>query len=216
MKIGVLGTGSVGTTIGSKLVALGHEVRMGARSAGNEKAQAWAKQAGGNASAGSFADAASFGEILFNCTLGSGSLEALEQAGERNLAGQVLVDVSNPLDFSKGMPPSLTVCNTDSLGEQLQRAFPSAKVVKALNHMSAALMVQPSLIEGEHDVLIAGNDAGAKGEVARLLREWFGWKSVIDLGNITAARGLEGYTLLWGRLWGALQTGDFNIKIMRR
>src|SRR3954470_2205060 len=137
MKLGVFGTGMVGSTIATKLAQLGHEVKMGSRAAGNAKAVEWAKAAGGKASQGTFADAAAFGEVLFNCTSGGASLAALQAAGATNLAGKVLVDVSNPLDFSKGMPPTLSVCNTDSLGEQIQRAFPDAKVVKALNTVNA-------------------------------------------------------------------------------
>src|SRR5437016_14234779 len=124
MKIGVLGTGTVGQTIGSKLVLLGHEVQMGARSANNENAVEWARQNGSGATQGTFADAAAFGALLFNCTNGVASLEALQQAGAENLDGKLLIDISNPLDFSQGFPPSLTVCNTDSLGEQIQRTFP--------------------------------------------------------------------------------------------
>jgi hypothetical protein len=214
MKIGVLGTGMVGTTIAGKLVSLGHEVRMGARDAKNAKAAAWADTAGPKASHGAFADAAAFGEIIFNCTNGAGSLDALRAAGAENLRGKVLVDVANPLDFSGGMPPSLFAGNTDSLAERIQAAFPEAKVVKALNTVNANVMVEPSRVPGESDVFVAGNDAGAKGEVARILRDGFGWKSVIDLGDVTAARGTESYLPLWLRLWGALKTADFNIRVV--
>src|SRR6184192_2318157 len=131
MKFGVLGSGMVGSAIAGKLVSRGHEVRMGSRTAANEKAAAWVSSAGKGASQGTFADAAAFGEIVFNCTSGAGSLDALKQAGAKNLEGKVLIDVANPLDFSKGMPPSLTVSNTDSLGEQIQREFPKARVVKS-------------------------------------------------------------------------------------
>ncbi|WP_375765010.1 NAD(P)-binding domain-containing protein [Archangium gephyra] len=216
MKIAVLGTGMVGETIGSKLVALGHEVKMGSRTANNEKAAAWVKKAGAKASQGTFADAAAFGELLFNCTSGSGSLEALNAAGKANLDGKILLDVSNPLDFSKGMPPTLFVSNTDSLGEQLQRAFPSLKVVKTLNTINANVMVDPARIPGEHAVFVSGNDAEAKAQVKRLLTEWFGWKQVIDLGDITTSRGTESYLPLWLRLWGAMGTPDFNIHIVKK
>ena len=216
MKIAVLGTGMVGETIGSKLVALGHEVKMGSRSATNEKAAAWVKKAGAKASQGTFADAAAFGELLFNCTSGSGSLEALNAAGKENLEGKILLDLSNPLEFSKGMPPTLFVSNTDSLGEQIQRAFPELKVVKTLNTINANVMVDPARIPGEHAVFVSGNDAEAKGQVKRLLTEWFGWKQVIDLGDITTARGTESYLPLWLRLWGVMGTPDFNIQIVKR
>ena len=212
MRIGVLGTGVVGQTIGGKLAALGHEVRMGARAAGNEKAVAWARAAGGRASEGTFAAAAAVGEVVFNSTAGGASLEALRAAGAANLDGKVLVDVANPLDFSRGMPPALAVCNTDSLGEQIQRAFPGARVVKTLNTMSAKVMVEPSLVPGDHDVFVSGNDADAKARVAELLRG-FGWRRVIDLGDISTARGTEMLLPIWLRLWGALRTPNFNFHI---
>jgi predicted dinucleotide-binding enzyme len=215
MKIAVFGTGMVGNAIATKLVKLGHEVKMGAREAGNEKAAAWAKAAGAKASHGTFADAAAFGELAFNCTLGVGSLAALEAAGKGNLAGKVLVDVSNPLDFSKGMPPSLSVSNTDSLAEQIQRALPDTKVVKALNTLTCTLMVDPSLVKGEHDVFVCGNDAAAKGKVVELLKGGFGWKNVIDLGDLTAARAQEMMVIVWVRLYGALQSPMFNFHVAR-
>jgi 8-hydroxy-5-deazaflavin:NADPH oxidoreductase len=216
MKIAVLGTGVVGETIASKLVALGHEVKMGSRTANNEKAAAWVKKAGTKASQGTFADAAAFGEILFNCTLGSGSIEALNAAGKENLKGKVLLDLSNPLDFSKGMPPTLFVSNDDSLGERIQRAFPELKVVKTLNTINCNVMVDPARIPGEHAVFVSGNDAAAKARVKQLLTEWFGWKQVIDLGDITTSRGTESYLPLWIRLWGALGTPDFNVQIVKK
>jgi predicted dinucleotide-binding enzyme len=214
MRVGILGTGDVGGRLGTKLVSLGNDVRMGSRSAPNPKAASWAKANGPKASAGTFADAAKFGEVVFNCTAGSVSLEALRLAGADNLGGKVLVDVANALDFSKGMPPTLTVCNTDSLGEQIQRAFPDAKVVKALNTMSNEVMVNPSLVPGEGDTFVCGNDPQAKAKVVEILRA-FGWKSPIDLGDITAARGLEMMVPVWVRLMGTLQTRHFNFKIAR-
>lgn len=215
MKIGVLGTGMVGQVIATKLVQLGHDVKMGARDAANEKASAWAKGAGPKASSGTFADAASSGEIVFHCAAGSAALEVLGAAGAANLRGKILVDVANPLDFSKGMPPTLFAGNTDSLGERIQQAFPETKVVKALNTVNAHVMVDPSRIPGEHDTFVSGNDPEAKGRVTEILRGWFGWKRVIDLGDITTARGTESYLPLWIRLWGALGTADFNIHIVR-
>jgi predicted dinucleotide-binding enzyme len=216
MNIAILGTGIVGNTIGSKLIQLGHKVRMGSRSAGNEKAAEWVKANGANASQGTFAEAAGFGEMAFNCTSGMGSLEALKLAGEANLKGKILVDASNPLDFSKGMPPSLSVCNTDSLGEQIQRALPETKVVKALNTMSAPLMVNAGqLAGGDTSIFMCGNDAGAKETVAGILKKDFGWKDVVDLGDITAARGQEMILPIWLRLWGAFKTPIFNFKMVR-
>ncbi len=216
MRIGVLGTGMVGSTIATKLAQLGHEVRMGSRTADNERAVAWVASAGAGASHGTFADAAAHGELVFNCTAGEVSLAALEAAGAENLAGKVLVDVSNPLDLSHGMPPGLFTSSFDSLGEQIQRAFPDARVVKALNTVNREVMVGPSKVPGEHDVFLCGDDEAAKARVIELL-ESFGWPaaSVIDLGDLTAARGMEAYLLLWIRLSSALGTGHFNVRVVR-
>lgn len=215
MKIGVLGTGMVGKSIGTKLIQLGHSVKMGSRTANNEKAAEWSKASGANASQGTFADAAAFGEIVFNCTSGMASLEALKLATAAAMNGKILVDISNPLDFSKGMPPTLSVCNNDSLGEQIQRAYPAVKVVKTLNTVNCNLMVNPALVPGSHDIFVCGNDAGAKGKVTEILKNWFGWKSVVDLGDISAARGTEMILPLWVRLMGLYQSPAFNFKIVR-
>ncbi len=206
----------VGQAIGGKLVELGHEVTMGSRQAGNEKAVAWASEAGEGASEGSFADAAAFGEMVINATAGAASVEALEAAGADNLAGKVLIDVANPLDFSGGMPPLLSFCNDDSLGERIQGAFPEARVVKTLNTMNAGVMVAPGSLGESTNVFVCGNDEGAKAEVMELLRT-FGWgeAQVFDLGDISAARGTEMYLPLWLRMFGALGTGQFNIGIVR-
>ncbi len=214
MKIGILGTGIVGKTLGAKLARLGHDVRMGSRAAGGESAREWARITGSKSSEGTFADAAAHGEIVFNCTSGMASLEALNAAGAKHLQGKVLIDVSNPLDFSKGMPPTLSVCNTDSLGEQIQRAYPTAKVVKALNTVTAAVMVEPSLIPGVHSIFVCGNDAKAKAQVIDLLKTGFGWKEVMDLGDITGARAQEMYLPLWLRLFTKFKTPNVNIHVV--
>lgn len=206
----------VGTTIASKLVSLGHEVRIGSRTKGNEKAIQWVKQVGARASEGTFADAASFGELVFNCTLGAAALDALKSAGAANLKNKILIDTSNPLDFSKGMPPTLFTGNDDSLGEQIQRAFPDTKVVKSLNTINCNIMVDPMRVAGgDHHVFLCGNDANAKDKVAEILRGWFGWKHVLDLGDISAARGTESYLPLWLRLWSAVGSADLNVKVVR-
>lgn len=215
MNIGILGTGAVGTTIGSKLIQLGHSVKMGSRSATNDKAAEWVAQNGLKASQGTFADAAAFGELLFNCTNGQGSIPALSQATAESLRGKILMDVSNPLDFSNGFPPSLTVCNTDSLAEQIQRTFPDLKVVKTLNTMNCAIMVNPASLPGDHDVFVSGNDAEAKAAVIGYLKDWFGWKAPIDLGDLTSARGVEMILPLWVRLYGVFQDSNYNFKIVR-
>jgi len=222
MRIGVLGTGIVGNTIGSTLVANGHDVCMGSRSATNPKAAAWARACGaaghrGRATHGTFADAAAFGEVLFNCTAGAASLDALQAAGHENLRDRILIDVSNPLDFSKGMPPSLVICNTDSLGERIQAAFPEARVVKTLNTINCQVMVAPHRLPGDHVIFLSGNDPAAKQTVARLLDEWFGWEegNIVDLGDITTARGPEMMLPLWVRLMFALGSADFNFNLVR-
>jgi len=216
MKAGVLGTGRVGKAIGTKLVDLGHEVMMGSRSADNADATAWATEQGGRASHGTFADAAAFGELLVNATAGSASLAVLESAGAENLAGKVLIDIGNPLDFSKGMPPSLTVSNTDSLAEHIQRAFPETKVVKAFNTMTAQVMVEPSTVPGSHNVFVCGNSEDGKAAVIELLRS-FGWpaEDILDLGDLSAARGLEMVLPLWVRLMSVQGTPLFNFKVVR-
>jgi predicted dinucleotide-binding enzyme len=218
MKIAVLGTGMVGDTIGSGLIELGHEVKMGSRTADNEKAKAFVDKNKGKASAGTFADAAAFGELIINCTAGAGSIEALKMAGEANLDGKIIIDIANPLDFSKGMPPSLIpeLSNTNSLGEEIQKTFPSAKVVKTLNTMWCGLMVNPAMINGgDHTNFISGNDADAKQKVKALLNE-FGWKNenILDLGDISSARGTEAVLPVWLRIWNATQNGAFNFKVI--
>ena len=212
----MLGTGAVGQTIGGKLIGLGHEVMMGARQTGTEKAVEWARGAGERAREGSFSDAARFGEVIVNATAGTASLAALEMAGAAELAGKVLIDVANPLDFGGGGLPTLSVCNDDSLGEQIQRALPEAKVVKALNTVNAGVMVTPGDLAERHNIFICGDDRDAKRHVTKLL-ESFGWPpdDIIDLGDITAARGTEMYLPLWLRMMGATGTAQFNIRIVR-
>lgn len=216
MKIAVFGTGMVGDTIGSKLIELGHDVMMGSRTKDNEKAKAFAEKHKGKGTAGTFAEAASFGEIIFNCTAGAGSIEALKMAGEQKINGKIIVDLANPLDFSRGMPPSLSIVNTNSLGEEIQKSFPQTKVVKTLNTMWCGLMVNPLMINGgDHHVFVCGNEASAKEEVRAILKS-FGWndKNILDLGDLSASRGTEMYLPLWLRIWGATNNGAFNIKIV--
>ncbi len=211
MKIGVLGTGDVGNAIGGRLVGLGHDVMMGARSADNVKAVAFAGRTGGRA--GSFAEAAGHGEMVFNCLRGDVCVDVLT-AVSAELEGKILIDVSNPLDFSKGAPPTLAINNTDSLGEVLQRGLPQTMVVKTLNTVNNALMVEPQRIRGPHAVFLSGNDAAAKGKVKDILRS-FGWQQIVDLGGIESARGPEQYLPLWLRLLGHLGTAEFNISVVR-
>ncbi|HWS00334.1 MAG TPA: NAD(P)-binding domain-containing protein [Prolixibacteraceae bacterium] len=216
MRIAVLGTGMVGESIGSRLIETGHLVMMGSRTADNENAKAFLARHEKDALIGTFADAAAFGEIIFNCTKGGASIEALNLAGADNLRGKILVDLANPLDFSKGMPPSLSIVNTNSLGEEIQKAFPEVKVVKTLNTIWCGLMVNPAMINGgDHTIFVCGNDKEAKDKVREILIT-FGWipKNILDLGDITKARGTEMYLPLWLSLYGATQSVAFNMKIV--
>jgi len=216
MRIAVLGTGVVGTTLGTGFVRSGHEVRLGSRSAGNEKALAWVAEAGDGASEGNFADAAAWGEVVVNATGGLVSIDALTAAGADNLAGKVLLDVSNPLDFSDGFPPKVAHPDGRSLAEQIQSTFPAARVVKTLNTMNTVVMTDPRSLSGSHTVFVAGDDADAKVLAAELLRE-FGWENheIVDAGGIDAARGLELYLPLWLSLMGSFGTPAFNVNVVR-
>lgn len=230
MKIAIIGTGTVGRTLASKLVELNHEVTLGTRNVvdkltstakdlyGNPSFVEWHK-ANSKIKLGTFADSASFGEFVINATNGSNSVTALIQAGTKNLSGKVLIDISNPLDFSSGMPPSLLagLSNTNSLGEEIQKTFPDAMVVKTLNTMWCGLMVNPKLIgNGDHINFISGNNEEAKMKVRKLLHQ-FGWTddNVIDLGDITAARATESLLPIWLRLMAVTKSGAFNFKLVR-
>lgn len=210
----VLGTGQVGRAIASKLVSLGHPTTMGSRTADNATAATWATGAGDLASHGTFAQAAARAEVVWLCVKGEHALAVVHAAGDA-LEGKVLLDLTNPLDFSRGFPPRLSVCNDDSLGEQIQRAAPEARVVKTLNTLANALMVDPGALPEETEVFVAGDDPAAKETAAGVLRE-LGHKQPVDMGGIDASRGLEAWLLLWTRLYGALGTGMFNIKIVRQ
>ena len=226
MKIAVFGTGMVGPTVAGALAKLGHDVVIGTRDPQATLARTEAGPMGGvpfaqwhaehgDIPVATFAEAAAGSDLVVNATNGTGSLDALNAAGTANLAGKVIVDIANPLDFSQGFPPSLNPVNTDSLGEQLQRAFPEARVVKTLNTMNATVMVDPaSVAGGDHSVFVSGNDADAKSVVAGLLAD-LGHRDIIDLGDITTARGTEMLLPIWLRLWGAFGNADFNFKIAR-
>lgn len=224
MKIGILGSGTVGQVLGTKLAGIGHEVVLGTRTPeelDRERGQAgtlraWLDQAGAQGRVAGLAETAAHGQVVVNATAGQGSLDALAMAGADNLAGKVLLDIANPLDFSGGFPPTMFVCNDDSLGELIQDAYPDAKVVKTLNTTNASVMVDPGkLAGGDHTVFVSGNDADAKAQVAGWLREWFGWRDVVDLGGIGTARGTEMFLALWTRLYGALGSAEFNVKVVR-
>jgi 8-hydroxy-5-deazaflavin:NADPH oxidoreductase len=212
MRMGILGSGMVAQGLSARLAELGHDVLIGTRDA--EKLKGW-QSSNQRVKIGSFAETAAHGEMVVNATNGAASLNALSMAGEANLAGKILVDVSNPLDFANGFPPSLTVFGTDSLTEQIQRALPATRVVKTLNTVTARVMTHPlEVANGDHHVFVSSNDADAKLQVTDLLRS-FGWIHIFDLGDLSTARGTEAYQLLWVRLYGAMNTGMINVKIMK-
>lgn len=214
MRIGIFGTGDVGRALGKGFAKLGHQVKMGSRDANNPKAKAWASETGSGASAGSFADAAQFAEIAVLATLWSGTENALRLAGAQNLAGKVLIDATNPLNFNPPAPPTLALGHTDSGGEQVQRWVPSARVVKAFNIVGNAHMFKPQFPSGPPDMFICGNDGDAKKAVTDLLTA-FGWNT-IDIGGIEGARLLEPICVLWV-LYG-LRTNTWNhaFKLLRK
>jgi predicted dinucleotide-binding enzyme len=227
MRIGVLGTGMVGRALSGKLAELKHDVMMGTRDVDALLARQEDPASGGETFAdwrtrhpdvllSPFPEAAANAELIFNATSGLAALEALDAAGDQNLNGKILLDISNPLDFSRGMPPFLSVSNMDSLGEQIQRAHPGARVVKTLNTVNAHMMVDPqSVAGGDHQVFVSGDDPKAKEEVTGILRDWFGWRNILDLGDITTARGTEMYLALWIRMLPVLGTAMFNVKIVQ-
>ncbi len=227
MRIAVFGTGMVGRVLAAKLADLGHDVTVGTRDPqatlaraepdrmGNPPFAQWRTEHG-SVGLETYADAAAGADLVVNATSGSASLAALQAAGADRLDGKVVLDVANALDFSAGFPPTLTVANTDSLGEQIQAAFPAARVVKCLNTVNCLVMVDPSRLPGDHQIFVAGEDESAKRDVTELVQT-FGWPagSVIDLGGIRAARGLEMYMPLWLSLMGVVGNGDFNINVVR-
>ncbi len=214
MKIAVLGTGVVGNTIGSKLIRLNHKVMMGSRTADNEKAKAWVELNGTNASQGTFNNAAEFADIIFLCTKGEVTLEVLKMIDVNAFKNKTVIDVSNPLDFSRGMPPSLIISNTNSLGEEIQKLLPDAYVVKSLNIVNCEVMVNPKKTNGDPTMFMCGNDNDAKLLVKKLLED-FGWNDIIDLGDITGARAMEMILPIWLRTYMATQNAYIGFKILR-
>jgi len=226
MRIGILGTGVVGRTIADGFARTGHDVMIGTRDVEALMARPEPDERGTSSFAswhaehaaidvGTFANTGEHAELLVNSTLGVASVDALAAAGSADADGRIVIDTSNPLDFSAGFPPSLFVGNTDSLAEQLQRAFPNARLVKAWNTMTAALMTDPSaLADGDHTIPICGNNEDAKARVTELLRG-FGWEDVLDIGDLTGARAMEAYVTLWVRLYSAAGSPMVNTKVVR-
>jgi predicted dinucleotide-binding enzyme len=216
MRIGILGSGMVGRALGSRLVEVGHQVRMGSRT--DRGPAEWATATARSASASDYAGAAAFGELIINATPGTVSLQALARAGAENLAGKILLDVANPIETASNHDRvALSIANTDSLAEQIQRDYPTLRVVKALNTMNCEVMVRPDTVPGEHVVFMSGDDPVAKARVAGLL-EAFGWPSarILDLGGLATARGTEAFLLLWLPIQQVLGQGEFNIVIAGR
>jgi predicted dinucleotide-binding enzyme len=223
MKIGAIGSGVVGQTLGAKLIELGHDVVLGTRDPAkldDKKMMAgtlreWVEKVGSRAKVVTFAEAAAHGELLINATHGQISVEALRIAGADKVGSKVLIDTSNELDFSKGMPPAILASQERCNAERIQAAFPSLRVVKTFNTVAATVMVDPkSLKGGDHTIFVAGDDAAAKATVVEVLRS-FGWTDILDLGPVASARGPEMYMAMWIRLWGALGNGHVNIKVQR-
>jgi len=220
MNIGVLGTGVVGQTIATALTEKGHNVRMGSRTSNNEKAAEWVKKSNNHATQGDFNDAASFGEIVFLCLNGNHAMDAVRSVDADNVAGKIVIDVTNPLDFSKGMPPRLIegLNNSTSLGEEIQNAWPASRVVKTFNTVNSNVMVNPKLVNnGDHTLFICGDDADAKNKVKHFLVDTFGWRpdSLLDLGGIVTARGTEAYVPFWVMLMQATGSPMFNVKVVK-
>lgn len=228
MNVAVIGTGAVGQAMSKKFVELGHLVFMGTRnveqSLNRKEKDAWGTPGIGSwikenpqVELTTFREAAEKGrDLLVFAINGMAAMDSLKSIGDELLTGRTMMDISNPLDFSKGFPPTLSICNTESLGEKIQNAYPQLKLVKTLNSVSHSIMINPQMIEGDHVVFICGNDAGAKQEISSVLED-FGWKyqNIVDLGDITSSRGTEMTLPLWTRLMGKFQTSLFNMNIVR-
>jgi predicted dinucleotide-binding enzyme len=214
MKIGILGTGMVGETLGTKFVQLGHQVKMGSRTANNEKAGKWVAKNGAHASAGTFADAAEFGDVVLLCLKGEVQMEVVRSVGTKPFGSKPVVDVSNPLAYTNGIPTSLSFCNTNSLGEEVQKALPDAKVIKTLNTVNCDIMIDPAKAGGQPTMFLCGNDAAAKTNITSLLKS-LGWTDIIDLGDITKSRAAEMLLPIWLTLMRNLGHAHFGFKVVR-
>jgi 8-hydroxy-5-deazaflavin:NADPH oxidoreductase len=230
MKIAILGTGGVAQTFAEKFISLGHEVMLGTRNVAETMSRAGNPNMGAlpfaewhaknpTVQLGTFVETAAFGKLVINALNGGGTIAAFASCNAKDFDGKIIIDIANPLDFSKGFPPTLIegLNNTNSLGEELQKALPNTKVVKTLNTMWAGLMVNPSMInEGNHTNFICGNNAEAKAEVVKLLTT-MGWKvaNILDLGDISNARGTEALLPVWVRIFGVTKTGTFNFSIVK-
>jgi hypothetical protein len=214
MKVGILGSGVVGQALGRGFAGRGHDVKIGSRTPDSDKLKEWSKNAGPKASTGTLAEAAAFGEILVIATMGTATEHVIDLASPRNFSGKLVVDATNPLDFSQGMPPGLFVGLTDSLGERIQRKLPDAKIVKCFNTVSNVQMVDPKFPGEPPEMLICGNDAEAKKRVTEILK-LLGWPAALDVGGIEGARWLEALVPLWVRAGATLNTWMHAFKVVR-
>ncbi|SFW77250.1 NADPH-dependent F420 reductase [Chitinophaga sancti] len=226
MKLGIFGTGIVGRLLAEKLVADGNEVMIGTRNIQNTLAKnepdiigtppyiQW-QEKNTKVKLGTFADVAKFGEIIFISTFGDVAINAIDMAGTEHLAGKIVIDTTNPLDLSNGIPPGFSGTVGNSLGEQIQRHLPQAKVVKAFNTLSMHIVVNPQREEGDPVLLIAGNDQGAKRSVGEIAKGW-GWKDIVDLGGISESFFLESFALLWIRYAFKNNSWTHAFKLLRK
>ncbi len=219
MKVGVLGTGSVGEAIGTALIKKGHRVMLGSRSANNEKAKAWVEKVGENGAQGTFDEAAAFGDLFFVCLHGEHALPVVRKLSEENVRNKIVIDLTNPLDFSKGMPPQIIegLGNSTSLGEEIQKLLPNSFVVKTLNTINYKLMVDARIVNnGDHHIFMSGNSADAKNKVKDFLVDNFHWRAdrLVDLGGIETARTVEEIVPFWVSIWQKMGTPLFNFKIV--
>jgi len=212
-RVGVLGSGEVGRRLAEGFRSRGHDVMIGSRDPAKPELREWLSETGAGIEAGTFAQTATHGELLVLAVLGDAAQEAIRDAGAGNFAGKVVIDAMNPLDFSGGFPPKLSVCGEDSLGERVQRALPDAKVVKAFNTIGNAYFVDPNFSDGQPTMLIAGDDAAAKSTVTDVLAD-FGWSNTIDIGGIQGSRELEAICIAWVKIGGARGAWDHGFKLL--
>ena len=212
-RVGVLGTGGVGQRLASGFSNRGHEVMIGSRDPGKPELREWLSADGAGVQAGTFAQAATHGELLVLAVLGNAAEAVIADAGAETFSGKVVIDAMNPLDFSGGFPPKLSISGEDSLGERVQRALPDAKVVKAFNTIGSPYFVDPSFSEGKPTMLIAGEDEAAKGLVRDVLAD-FGWTDTVDIGGIEGSRELEAICIAWVKIGGVRGAWDHGFKLL--
>ena len=212
-RIGVLGSGTVGKVLAAGFASRGHDVMIGTRDPDKPELQEWLAGEGSGVKAGGFAQTAAHGNLLVLAVFGDAAEQAIAQAGPESFAGKVVIDTTNPLDFSRGFPPKLSISGEDSLGERVQRAIPQARVVKAFNTIGNPYYVDPSFSEGKPTMLIAGNDEAAKQTVADVLHD-FGWPEPVDLGGIESSRELEAICIAWVKIGGRRGAWDHGFALL--